>query len=77
MAGGEFLMGSDEAYSFEAPAHTVTVPPFEMMNTEVTASQYELCYQAQVDPCPEAGTNNNCNFQVAGSPVNGWAHSRR
>jgi formylglycine-generating enzyme len=38
--GGTFMMGSDRHYPEEAPAHKVTLAPFEMDATAVTNRQY-------------------------------------
>jgi formylglycine-generating enzyme required for sulfatase activity len=43
IAGGTFEMGSENGTYREIPVHTVTVPGFEMMKTEVTLEQYEQC----------------------------------
>ncbi len=40
--GATFQMGSEEERS-EQPVHSVTVPAFEMLKTEVTALQYARC----------------------------------
>ena len=45
--GGSFEMGSTER-SHEQPIHTVNVPTFEIMRTEVTVAQYRICVDAGV-----------------------------
>ena len=44
--GGGFLMGSDQHYPEEAPAHRVRVAPFLMDETTVTNRQYAAFVQA-------------------------------
>ena len=42
--GGTFSMGSDDSrYSDQQPIHTVTVPSFEMMKSEITIGMYRAC----------------------------------
>jgi hypothetical protein len=43
--GGTFDMGSTGATD-EQPVHAVTLPPFELMNSEVTVSHYRRCVTA-------------------------------
>jgi formylglycine-generating enzyme required for sulfatase activity len=64
-------MGST-AYSREEPVHSVTVPSFEMTQTEVTVSQYGACVDASVCTVPGSGGTYD-NWGVAGRenhPVN-------
>jgi formylglycine-generating enzyme required for sulfatase activity len=71
MAGGDFTMGADGGPTFERPAHAVNVLPFEMMRSEVTGSDYELCHRA--GGCTTADPGSRCNFQVASrenDPIN-------
>jgi hypothetical protein len=53
IAGGTFQMGASDI-TYAQPVHSVTVPSFEMLQTEVTVSQY-----AQLDymgfRCARAG----------------------
>jgi len=78
--GGTFMQGNDtldpEFYT-ETPIHEVTVPSFEMMTTEVTASQYAQCFLA--DYCDEPSTDADftslygCTWLVPGEghhPIN-------
>ncbi|MGB0647862.1 MAG: BspA family leucine-rich repeat surface protein [Bradymonadia bacterium] len=57
--GGTFQMGTadPEIYPFNrynaVPIHEVTVPDFEMSETEVTNGQYRVCVDAGVCPEPE------------------------
>jgi formylglycine-generating enzyme required for sulfatase activity len=48
-------MGSDDGDPNERPVHGVTVPSFEMLETEVTVSQYAACVAASVCVEPETG----------------------
>jgi iron(II)-dependent oxidoreductase len=43
LPGGTFEMGSDGGEAHERPVHTVTVAGFEMLQTEVTVTQYAAC----------------------------------
>jgi formylglycine-generating enzyme required for sulfatase activity len=51
-------MGSDDGDPNERPVHGVTVPSFEMLETEVTVSQYTACVAASV--CVEPDTGGFC-----------------
>jgi|WetSurMetagenome_2_1015567.scaffolds.fasta_scaffold01719_12 formylglycine-generating enzyme required for sulfatase activity len=44
--GGTFSMGSNDGRQSEAPAHTVTVSPFQIDKTEVSSAQYDSCVAA-------------------------------
>ncbi|MFO8071024.1 MAG: formylglycine-generating enzyme family protein [Polyangia bacterium] len=72
MTGGVFQMGSTEGGFNEIPVHEVTVPDFEMLETEVTVSQYAACVAASV--CSEPSTEyTECNWNETGyedHPVN-------
>ncbi len=55
--GDTFTMGSDSTAS-QYPAHSVAVPTFQMTKTEVTQSQYRLCFEEGVcSALGEASTN--------------------
>jgi formylglycine-generating enzyme required for sulfatase activity len=41
--GGQFVMGSTGFSNVETPAHTVTIQPFQLGETEVTWAQYQGC----------------------------------
>ena len=41
--GGQFVMGSTGFSNVEIPAHTVTIQPFQLGETEVTWAQYQGC----------------------------------
>jgi formylglycine-generating enzyme len=59
ICGGTYSMGSLES-SNEQPVHTVTVPTFEMMMTEVTVSQFAACvdtYGCATPSSPVTGCN--------------------
>jgi formylglycine-generating enzyme required for sulfatase activity len=62
--GGTFMMGcspgDDECIDGEKPPHSVTVSSFEMLETEVTESQYETVM----------GANPSCNFSGGGGTDN-------
>jgi formylglycine-generating enzyme len=40
IAGGSFLMGTDEGFPFEGPAHEVSLKPFWMDTHEVTVAEF-------------------------------------
>jgi formylglycine-generating enzyme required for sulfatase activity len=64
-------MGSTDGSSDEEPVHSVVIPGFEMMETEVTNRQYETCVNAGV--CTPPDTSAHCNWNVSGRehhPVN-------
>ena len=69
--GGPFNMGANEDILNEQPIHKVTVPPFEMDETEVTVAAFQLCVGAGKCSPPAAGPQ--CNWAIAerrGHPVN-------
>ena len=52
--GGKFEMGSMKGHPNERPVHAVEIQDFQMMKTEVTASQYWACVEAGAcSPIPE------------------------
>ena len=54
ISGAKFEMGSSKGHPNERPIHQVEVQDFQMMKTEVTASQYWACVEAGVcSPTPE------------------------
>jgi formylglycine-generating enzyme required for sulfatase activity len=62
------------------PEHWVTVPTFEMTETEVTVAQYEVCVN-DGGACTAPGTGTNCNWNDSGyedHPVNcvDWNQAR-
>ena len=78
--GGSFIMGSDTDAENEAPAHEVSVTPFELSVTEVTVAQYQACVDA--GRCSEPGSNGaKCNWGRMGReshPINcvDWGQAR-
>ncbi len=69
--GGTYQMGSTAGNSDELPVHSVTVPSFEMMRTEVTVTQYGAC--VTVGSCTAPDTGGFCNWDDPGyedHPVN-------
>jgi formylglycine-generating enzyme required for sulfatase activity len=77
ICGGAFEMGSDDGAGDEQPVHTVTVPTFELLETEVTVTEYRACVDAT--ECVEPITSGLCaagslgNWNAAGRedhPVN-------
>ena len=71
ICGGTYQMGSTEGSSNETPIHTVTVPTFEMLATEVTVTQYGQC--PNPGDCSDPNTGGSCNWNAGGyegHPVN-------
>jgi formylglycine-generating enzyme required for sulfatase activity len=71
ITGGTFYMGSDSGGADEKPVHPVTVPSFEMMETEVTVELYRLCVEDLA--CTKPDTASQCNWNRSGRddhPVN-------
>jgi len=55
----------------EQPIHTVTVPTFELLATEVTVSEYRAC--VVMGGCSKPGSGYSCNWDIPGyeeHPVN-------
>ena len=74
--GGTFNMGSTN-FSTEQPIHSVTVPTFQMMRTEVTVGMYKACVDANyctAPNCTGASTSSDpyCNYgaNATDHPVN-------
>ncbi|HUT79228.1 MAG TPA: formylglycine-generating enzyme family protein [Polyangia bacterium] len=68
--GGTFQMGSTD-WTMSQPVHGVTVPSFEMTQTEVTVAQYAVCVATTL--CTEPGTGTLGNWNDPGyedHPVN-------
>ncbi len=60
---GNFQMGSHTAGEFASPIHLVRIrSPFQIMQTEVTVRQYQLCVQAGVCTVPLSG-EEACNWR--------------
>ena len=71
IAGGTFLMGSDDGGSDEKPVHSVTVPTFKMTKTEVTVDQYRACVDEGDCTAPNSGYDCNWDKPDRGShPIN-------
>ena len=79
--GGSFEMGSNN-HSREQPIHTVNVPSFEIMKTEVTVAQYQACVDAGECTEPDTGGyEGHCNWGRSGRenyPINcvDWLQAR-
>jgi formylglycine-generating enzyme required for sulfatase activity len=68
MAGGTFTMGSADGDADERPAHSVTVPPFEILRAEVTVAEYEKCvFMEKCHWPPDKRDAEGCN----------WGHGAR
>ena len=46
LEGGDFRMGSSSGELDEQPVHSVAVPTFQIMRTEVTVGMYRACFDA-------------------------------
>jgi cysteine-rich repeat protein len=70
--GGDFSMGFSAGQANELPVHTVSVPTFEMTESEITVVQFADCVHAGV--CVPPGIADPlCNWNVSGQqahPVN-------
>ena len=85
LEGGSFSMGSN-TNADEQPIHQVTVPSFEMMQSEVTVAQYRTCVNAGACSTPGCDNNNTsggvivCNWSAGREehPVNyvSWVQMR-
>jgi formylglycine-generating enzyme required for sulfatase activity len=75
ICGGTFLMGSTDLPHTQL-VHSVTVPDFEMLKTEVTVTQYKACVTASVCTVPlfegdcSAASYGNWEAGRNGHPVN-------
>jgi len=58
LEGDTFQMGGGIALPDAHPAHTVTVPDFEMTRTEITNAQYRVCMEAGVCSAPITDPDN-------------------
>ena len=70
-------MGANPFWTEEMPSHTVTVPTFQMMKTEVTVGMYKACVNAGACTAPNCtGTSTSsspyCNYgaNATNHPVN-------
>ena len=71
IAGGEFLMGSDDGDEYERPAHKVFVASFFMDITEVTREAYQQFVNATGHRAPSQWPNNSYPPGTAKLPVTG------
>ena len=72
LGGGTFLMGTDDGDQDEKPVHDVTVGDFDMLEKEVTVSQYGECVAAGGCVAPRS-YDDRCNWDesdYADHPVN-------
>ena len=62
ISGGVFMMGDqrESPDANELPVHSVTVPDFELMRTEITVAMYRRCFDAE--ECSEPSTGEQCNW---------------
>lgn len=61
--GGTFEMGRPGGDERETPVHTVTVPSFEILKTEVTVAQYRRCvFEEACTWPPDNKDSAYCNF---------------
>jgi formylglycine-generating enzyme required for sulfatase activity len=60
--GGDFIMGSENGDLNEGPRHTVSVPTFQIMKTEVTVEMYQVCVNA--GECSDSGGQNKSHPAV-------------
>ena len=71
--GGSFSMGSTNSSNGQ-PIHTVTVPTFQMMKTEVTVGMYRACVNAGACTAPVCSVTfrPDCNYDANATnhPVN-------
>ena len=61
------MMGVEEKgewYPTETPIHEVTVPTFQMMQTEITVAQYQACIEAE--QCTPFNGDNERDYQQGG-----------
>jgi len=71
IAGGDFMMGSNNGDEYERPAHKVTVTPFFMDVTEVTCEDYLKFLKATARRNPRSWTTQTCQQGAAHQPVTG------
>ena len=71
ICGGTYQMGSTTGGDSEEPVHTVSIPTFEILETQVTVAQYGQCPSPA--SCSQPDTNGDCNWDENGHdqhPVN-------
>lgn len=71
IAGGDFMMGSNNGDEFERPAHRVTVAPFFMDVTEVTCDDYLNFLARTGGKSPRTWTAQTCQQGAGHQPVTG------
>ena len=71
IAGGDFMMGSNNGDEYERPAHRVTVAPFFMDVTEVTCEDYLKFLKATARKNPRSWTTQTCQQGAGRQPVTG------
>jgi formylglycine-generating enzyme required for sulfatase activity len=86
VAGGTFTMGCNtspagECQDNERPAHSVTVPAFEIDRTEVTVAAWQVWHAADPVPDRTPGTTAGCTWRVVSGqnlPINcvTWIQAR-
>ena len=69
--GGSFDMGS-ELYEYSQPVHTVAVPSFEILKTEVTVHQYGQCVDAGECSVPHDFSEDSTNYCDPSWYRNNW-----
>jgi len=61
--GDSFEMGTNRRHRYARPAHTVSVPSFQIAQSEVTVSQYRICVES--GDCSEPNRRKRgCNWSV-------------
>jgi formylglycine-generating enzyme required for sulfatase activity len=71
IAGGEFLMGSNNGDEYERPAHKVSVGPFYLDITEVTCEEYLRFLKEKGRRDPAHWTKQTCAPGAGKQPVSG------
>ena len=71
VAGGEFLMGTNDGDEYERPAHRVSVAPFYMDMTEVTCEMYQEFVKVTGHRVPPHWINNSYPSGAAKLAVTG------
>jgi len=66
---GEFIMGSNEGFAEERPAHIVYLKGFYIDRYEVTNAQYERFCRATGNPVPPHWKNDTCRPEEKNYPV--------
>ena len=69
--GSTFLMGRDDGDEYERPAHSVSVNPFYIDESEVTCEQYAEFVKATGQPAPASWVGGSYPPGHARRPVTG------